>query len=145
MDQRIINGISGAIGGGLCYGLGARLAELDAVVFALMGDGTVGFYLAEFETAVRSNMPFVVVIGNDQRWNVEHQIQTRDYGPDRLIGCELSNVRYDEAVKGLGGHGEYVIELADLDGALDRAVHSGKVACVNVIIEGIPAPSGSVH
>ncbi|WP_108881490.1 thiamine pyrophosphate-binding protein [Anderseniella sp. Alg231-50] len=144
-DYRIINGPGGAIGGALCYGLAAKLARPDATVFALMGDGTVGFHLAEFETAVRANTPFVVVIGNDGRWNAEHLIQMRDYGPDRLIGCQLSDARYDEAVKALGGHGEYVTDLADLDDALSRAVTCGKVACVNVVIEGVPAPAGSAH
>ena len=144
-ERRIINGISGAIGGGPCYGLGAKLAEPDATVFALMGDGTVGFHFAEFETAARTNTPFVVVVGNDQMWNAEHQIQTRDYGPDRLIGCELSDARYDEAVQALGGHGEYVHELAELDDALDRAVNSGTVACVNVRMVGLPAPKNSTN
>lgn len=144
-DRRVINGISGAIGGGLCYGIGAQMAARDATVFALMGDGTVGFHFAEFETAVRNNAPCVVVIGNDERWNAEHQIQVRDYGPDRMIGCDLSDARYDRAVEGLGGHGEYVTDIADLDAAIRRAVNSGKVACVNVIIEGVPAPRGTAH
>lgn len=144
-DHRIINGPGGAIGGALCYGVAAKLAKPEATVFALMGDGTVGFHMAEFETAVRENTPFVVVIGNDGRWNAEHLIQMRDYGPERLIGCTLSDARYDEAVKGLGGHGEYVTDPADLDDALTRAVACGKVACVNVIIEGIPAPAGSAN
>jgi acetolactate synthase-1/2/3 large subunit len=138
--SRIINGPSGAIGGALCYALAAKKARPNATVFAMMGDGTVGFHFAEFETAVRENTPFVVVIGNDSCWNAEHQIQMRNYGPDRLIGCQLSAARYDQAVKGLGGHGEYVTRLADLDAALIRAVNSGKAACVNVEIEGIPAP-----
>ncbi len=144
-ERRLINGPSGAIGGGLCYGVAAKKAKPGATVFALMGDGTVGFHFAEFETAAREETPFVVVIGNDECWNAEHQIQMREYGPDRLIGCQLSGARYDEAVKGLGGHGEYVTELADLDAALTRAVQSGKVACVNVMIAGLPAPSGSAH
>ena len=143
-DYRIVNGPGGAIGGGLCYGVAAKLAKPGATVFALMGDGTVGFHLAEFETAVRENTPFVVVIGNDGRWNAEHLIQMRDYGPERLIGCTLSDARYDEAVKALGGHGEYVTDIADLDDALARAVNCGKVACVNVVIEGVPAPAGSL-
>lgn len=143
--NRLINGPSGAIGGGLCYGVAAKKAKPNAIVFALMGDGTVGFHFAEFETAAREQTPFVVVIGNDECWNAEHQIQMREYGPDRLIGCQLSGARYDEAVKGLGGHGEYVTEQADLDAALIRAVQSGKVACVNVVIAGLPAPSGSAH
>ena len=144
-DKRIINGISGAIGGGLCYGLGAKMAAPDATVFSLMGDGTAGFHLAEFETAVRAGTPYIVVIGNDQRWNAEHQIQMRDYGADRLIGCDLSTARYDQAAQGLGAHGEYVTLLDDLDAALERAVGSGKVACVNVMIEGLSAPSGGAH
>jgi acetolactate synthase-1/2/3 large subunit len=144
-DHRIINGPGGAIGGALCYAVAAKLAKPDATVFALMGDGTAGFHLAEFETAVRENTPFVVVVGNDGRWNAEHLIQMRDYGPERLVGCTLSDARYDEAVTALGGHGEYVTDLADLDDALARAVNCGKVACVNVVIEGVPAPAGSAH
>ena len=143
--KRVINGPSGAIGGGLCYGLAARAARPEATVFALMGDGTVGFHFAEFETAARENLPLVTVIGNDSCWNAEHQIQLREYGKDRPIGCQLSDARYDKAVEALGGHGEYVTDLADLDAALARAVASGKVACVNVVIDGQPAPSGSAH
>ena len=144
-DARLINGPGGAIGGGLCYAVAAAQARPDAKVFAVMGDGTVGFHLGEFETAARIGAPFVAVIGNDQRWNAEHQIQLRDYGPQRLIGCELSAARYDISAVGLGCHGEYVENLADLDAALDRAVASGKPACVNVQIEGQPAPSGAGH
>lgn len=139
--ERLINGPSAAIGGMLCYALGARAARPEATVLALMGDGTVGFQFAEFETAVREKLPFVVVVGNDECWNAEHQIQMRDYGPDRLIGCQLSNARYDLAVAGLGGHGEHVTDLAELDAALDRAVASGLPACVNVRMQGKPAPT----
>ncbi len=144
-DERLTNGPAGAIGGGLCYAVAAKLARPEATVFAMMGDGTVGFHLAEFETAVRIGTPFVAVIGNDSCWNAEHQIQLRDYGPDRLIGCELTAARYDLVVEGLGGHGEYVTKLTELDEALARAVKSGKPACVNIEIEGMPAPGGVPH
>lgn len=144
-DARIINGVSGAIGGGLSYAFGAKTAREGATVIALMGDGTVGFQFAEFETAAREGTPFVVVIGNDRRWNAEYQIQLRDYGPNRLTGCELSDARYDLAAAALGAHGEYVTEASELDAALSRALKSGKAACVNVMIEGLPAPSGAGH
>ena len=39
-----------------------------------MGDGTFGFHMAEFETAVRRNLPFVAIVGNDACWNAESQI-----------------------------------------------------------------------
>jgi acetolactate synthase-1/2/3 large subunit len=110
-----------------------------------MGDGTAGFHLSEFETAVRNDLPFVAIVGNDARWNAEYQIQLRDFGENRLIGCELSPTRYDLAVVGLGGHGEYVTSLDQLTGALQRALESGLPACINVEIEGLAAPAGPSH
>ncbi|MGE3628099.1 MAG: thiamine pyrophosphate-binding protein [Hyphomicrobiales bacterium] len=142
---RVINGTSGAIGGGLCYAIAAKAARPGATVIVLMGDGTIGFHLAEFETAAREGLEVLAVVGNDARWNAEYQIQLRDYGPDRTYACELSPARYDEAVAGLGGHGEFVREPGELDAALRRALASGRPACVNVMIEGAPAPSGASH
>lgn len=139
---RIINGLSGAIGGGLCHALAAKLARPEATVVAMMGDGTAGFHFTELDTAVREEAAFVTVIGNDFRWNAEHQIQLREYGPDRLIGCNLApSARYDLAAAGLGGHGEHVTEPADLDAALARALASGRPACVNAEIDGVAAPA----
>lgn len=138
--NRIINGPSGAIGGGLPYAIGAKLAKPDSTVIALMGDGTAGFQFAEFDTAARYGIPVVAVIGNDERWNAEYQIQLKDYGPERLIGCELGDARYDLAAAGLGCHGEYVEKASDLPAALERARASGKPACINLRIDGKPAP-----
>ena len=138
---RIVNGLSGAIGGGLCHALAAKLALPRATVVAVMGDGTAGFHFAELDTAVREGAAFVTVIGNDFRWNAEHQIQLREYGPDRLIGCDLApSARYDLAAAGLGCHGEHVTDPTGLDAALTRALASGRPACLNVEIDGVAAP-----
>ena len=138
---RIINGLSGAIGGGLCHALAAKLARPQATVIAMMGDGTAGFHFTELDTAVREGAAFVCVIGNDFCWNAEHQIQLRDYGPNRLIGCELApSARYDLAAAGFGCHGEHVTDCAGLDAALARGLASGRPACVNAEIDGVAAP-----
>ena len=114
--------------------------EPKAPVFAVLGDGTIGFHMSEFETAVRRKLPFVAVLGNDALWNAESQIQLREYGADRMHGCDLTPARYDLVVAALGGHGEYVESAADLPGAIERALASGKPACINVMIESIAAP-----
>ena len=49
--------------------------------------------------------------------------------------------RDDRVVEALGGHGEYVEDSDDLTPAIERAVASGRPACVNVVIEGALAPS----
>ena len=139
---RIINGLSGAIGGGLCHALAAKLARPEATVIAMMGDGTAGFHFTELDTAVREQAAFVTVIGNDFRWNAEHQIQLRDYGPNRLIGCELApSARYDLAASGFGCHSARVTDPADLHAALADAIGSGMPACVNAEIDGVAAPA----
>jgi acetolactate synthase-1/2/3 large subunit len=140
VKRRMINGVSGSIGGSLSFALAARLAEQHAPVFAVLGDGTIGFHLAEFETAVRRKLPFVAVLGNDALWNAESQIQLREYGKDRMHGCELLPARYDLVVAALGGHGELVEKAADLPGAIERSIASGKPACINIMIESIAAP-----
>jgi len=109
-------------------------------VIAVMGDGTFGFHMAEFDTAVRCNLPFVAVVGNDATWNAEHQIQLREYGRERMHGCDLTPARYDLAVAALGGHGEYVERAEDLPGAIERSLGSGKPACINIQTESIAAP-----
>ena len=138
--HRVINGIAGSIGAALPFAVAARLAQPKAPVIAVMGDGTFGFHPAEIDTAVRYKLPFVVVVGNDARWNAEYQIQLRDYGPGRLVGCELLPTRYDEVAKAFGGHGEHVTEPAQVLPAVRRAIASGLPAVVNVVIEGLPAP-----
>jgi acetolactate synthase-1/2/3 large subunit len=140
---RIVNGLAGAIGAGPCYAVAAKTCRQDATVITLMGDGSAGFHLSEFETALRCNAPFVAVIGHDARWNAEVQIQVREYGSGRQIATDLLETRYDLAVQGLGGYGELVDQASELDGALQRAIASGLPACLNVPIVGLPAPSGT--
>ena len=139
--SRVINGVAGSIGAGLPFAVAARLAHPGAPVIAAMGDGTFGFHCAEIDTAVRYDAPFVGLVGNDARWNAEYQIQLRDYGPDRLVGCELLPARYDQVAQAFGGHGELVTDAASLLPAARRALQSARPAVLNVMIEGLAAPN----
>ena len=140
VHRRLVNGVAGAIGSSLSFALSARLLEPEAPVFAVLGDGTIGFHICEFETAMRRRLPFVAVLGNDACWNAESQIQLREYGRDRMHGCELLPSRYDQVVAALGGHGEFVEHAADLPGAIERSLASGKPACINIMVESTAAP-----
>ena len=138
---RVINGLAGAVGGALCHALAAKIARPSATVLAMAGDGASGFHFPEFDTAVRENAPLVAAIGNDHCWNAERQIQLRDYGPDRAVGCELAaTARYDLAAAGFGGFGARALAANDLDAAFSRALASGLPACLNIEMAGEPAP-----
>lgn len=140
-ETRLINGLSGSIGSALPMAIAARLACPDRTVFALLGDGTFGFHAFELDTAARAALPVVAVVGNDARWNAEHQLQIQHYGAARAFACELAPSRYELMAAALGGHGERVERAEDLEPALARAVASGRPACVNVLIEGAAAPT----
>ncbi|HXZ47991.1 MAG TPA: thiamine pyrophosphate-binding protein [Usitatibacter sp.] len=138
--HRVINGMAGSIGAALPFAVAAGLARPGAPVVALMGDGTFGFHPAELDTAVRCGSSFLAVVGNDARWNAEYQIQLRNYGRERAVGCELLPARYDQVAVGFGAYGERVTEARELLPAARRAMESGRPACLDVLIEGLAAP-----
>jgi thiamine pyrophosphate-dependent acetolactate synthase large subunit-like protein len=140
---RMINGLSGSIGSAIPLALAAKLRHPERPVIATLGDGTFGFHAFELDTALRADLPVVTVVGNDARWNAEHQLQLQHYGPERTVGCELRPSRYDLLATALGGHGEHVERPDELAPALGRALASGRPACVNVVIDGVAAPTYS--
>jgi acetolactate synthase-1/2/3 large subunit len=139
-DRRIINGVAGTIGVSLPFAIAAQLARPEHPVIAVMGDGTFGFHMAEFDTAIRYDLPVIVVVGNDARWNAEYQIQLRQYGAERAKNCDLLPSRYDRVVEALGGFGALVSTAADLPDTLHRAYLSRRPSCINVMIESVAAP-----
>ncbi|WP_336487012.1 thiamine pyrophosphate-binding protein [Methylobacterium nigriterrae] len=140
-ERRLVNGVSGTIGAAIPFAIAAQILSPDAPVVAILGDGTFGFHMAEFDTAVRHALPIIVVIGNDARWNAEYQIQLRSYGVERAKHCELLPSRYEQVAVALGGHGAWVTSAEELPAALEAARASGKPACINVMIDGVPAPA----
>ena len=98
--RRTTNGPAGAIGAAVPFAVAAKLAFPDAPVVAMSGDGSFGFHMGEYDTAVRRGAAFIAVVGNDARWNAEHQIQIKAYGPERAVGCELLPTRYDLVAAG---------------------------------------------
>lgn len=129
------HGYLGCLGTGLPFAIAARLAHPGKQVVCVIGDGSVGLNFMEFHTAVKHNLPFVTVISNDQAWGMCKRGQKLIFGPDRVIGTELGMVHYERLVEDLGGHGEFVTEPQGVIPALERALNSGKVACLNVMTD----------
>lgn len=140
-QTRLINGPSGSIGSALPMAIAAKVAHPDRTIITTLGDGTFGYHALEFDTALRYGLPIVAIVGNDARWNAEYQLQLQQYGADRTVGCELLPSRYERIVEALGGHGECVERPEELAPAVARAIASGRPACVNVAIDGVPAPT----
>lgn len=129
------SGLMGCLGTGVPFGIAAKLARPEKTVVVISGDGSFGFNAMEFDTAVRYNIPFVCVIFNDQAWGMIKHGQEMAYGNERVVGSELGVVHYERVAEALGGYGEFVAKDEGVIPALERAIASGKPACVNVLTD----------
>jgi acetolactate synthase-1/2/3 large subunit len=125
----------GVLGVGPPFALAAKLLHPERRVLLLSGDGAFGLNGMDLETAVRFDLPLTCVVGNDGGWGMIRSIQEAFYGRERLVGTSLPLTRYDRVVEALGGIGETIAEPSRLRPALERALASGRVACLNVLLD----------
>jgi acetolactate synthase-1/2/3 large subunit len=128
------------IGSGLPNSLALQLANPGKPVVLITGDGSLGFYLAELDTAVRHKLPVVMIVGNDACWGIERQLQLATVGGEETVACDLRETRYDRIMQGFGGGGESVATLDQVRPAVERAFASGVPYCINVWIRGVRSP-----
>jgi acetolactate synthase-1/2/3 large subunit len=110
----------------------------------IQGDGSFGLNGFDYETMVRFNLPCVIVVGNDAAWGQIRLPQVQLYGEHQSPATQLAAARYDRVIEALGGVGYLVERPEQIRPALERAAASGKVACVNVMLDPkAPETSGS--
>ena len=126
------------LGCGLPYALAAKLAMPGARVLLFIGDGSIGFYAMEYDTAIRHNLPITAIMGNDSAWGIDRNFQLAYFG--RAVGTDLRFVNYEKMVEALGGYGEYVERTQDVGPAVQRAITSGKPSLVNIKIRSAQSP-----
>ncbi len=119
----------GTIGSALPNSLAVQLASPGKPVVLITGDGSLGFYIAEMDTAVRHGLPVVMIVGNDGGWGLERELQGATAGT--TIACELRRTQYDQIMKGFGGGGETIDTLDQVRPAVERAFGSGVPYCLN--------------
>jgi acetolactate synthase-1/2/3 large subunit len=93
----------GTLGVGAGFALGAKLARPDAEVWAIFGDGAVGYSLAEFDTFVRHGIPVIAVVGNDASWAQIARDQVAILGDD--VATVLAPTPYERVAEGFGAAG----------------------------------------
>ena len=106
-----------SIGLGLASGIGAALARPDRLTVAALGDGGFLMSVAELATAVRLDLPLLVVIYNDAAYGAE----VHHFGPD---GHPVETVTFPDTDlaaigRGFGAAGVTVRTAADLAGVAD--------------------------
>lgn len=128
----------GHLGTGLPYAVGASVAEGGKrPVMLLTSDSAFLFHIAELETAARLGLPLVCVVGVDHQWGLEVGVYKRTFEqPSPQPGVHWSkDVRFDKIAEGMGCHGEYVQDEAEIGPAIKRAYAAGGTAVIHVCID----------
>jgi thiamine pyrophosphate-dependent acetolactate synthase large subunit-like protein len=136
--HRLNSGPFGMMGVGLPFGLGAKAADPSKQVVVLHGDGSFGLNGMEIDSAMRNNLPLLVIISLNGGWTADPK-GTRQ-------GSRLGYTRYDKLAEALGCHGEFVEHPDQIRGALERAnaaVKNGQCALVNVVTDAGAAGEGT--
>ncbi len=128
----------GTIGSALPNSITLQMANPNAPVVMITGDGSLGFYIAELDTLVRYGLPVVIIVGNDAGWGLERELQGEMCGS--TVACELRATRYDLVMKGFGGEGENITKLSEVGPAVQRALAARKPYLLNVNVRGARSP-----
>ncbi|MES3636583.1 thiamine pyrophosphate-binding protein [Mycobacterium intracellulare] len=130
----------GSLGWGLPAAMGIQLSRPEDRIIGLIGDGSFWMVAQDLETAVRENIPVVVVIANNFSFGNTRDRQRVEHG-GRYSGVFYGNPDFAEFARLLGAHGERVEAASELVPAIQRALDSGRPAVVDVIqdrSEGLP-------
>jgi acetolactate synthase I/II/III large subunit len=116
---------SGAMGYGVPAAIAARLARPDRPVVALVGDG--GFLMTglEVETAVREDIPIVVLVYDNNQYGTIRMHQEREH-PGRQIATALGPVDFAALARALGAEGVSVRDEQEFGPLLERALHDAR-------------------
>ncbi len=123
----------GHLGTGIPYAIGVQMAKPDKLVICLTGDGSFLFNVQELETAVRLNLPIIIVIANNCAWGMIKSNQKLNFGK-RYCDVDFPPINYTEIARSFGCYGETLNKPEDIRPALERAIQSKKPAVLDIEI-----------
>lgn len=136
----------GMLGAGIPQALGAKVAHPERQVVCVTGDGAFGFHPQEIETAVREELPIIVLVLSDRAWGmvkitqeftIDAERTLRDGGlpPEENIKTDLGEIQCDLLAQAMGARGERVSHPDDLRAALLRALDSNQPSVIHVDVD----------
>lgn len=137
--QRVlVSGRWRGMGFSMGAGIAAKLAQPQAQVLVLVGDGGFSMLMGDVASAVELELPVVYVLMNNRAYALEqHAAQA---GGLRPVGVQLSDIRYDQAAAAMGGAG-FRINVNELPAVLSELKDSRRPTVIDVQVEAVPIPT----
>ena len=128
------------LGVGVSFALAAKNLNPDKTTVLVTGDGAFLSGGLSIEACFQEKVPIVVVVDNNGGLDCISQQQERLFANGQHYATDFRDIPFHTMFEGLGGFGELVTSRAAFAGALERAIASGKTACLNVKCRGVISP-----
>lgn len=125
----------GSLGWAFPAALGAQLAAPDRQVICVTGDGGFGYHIGDIETALRLDLPVIVVILNNQTLAFEEHVQTLLY--DHVVPevNEFLDVDYGQIARAFGARGHRVTTAAEFRQAFAEGLDRRAPTIIDAVID----------
>ena len=114
--------------------MGASLAAPDRRTIAVTGDGGMLYHIAEFETALRCNIPTVAIVLNNACLASEYHTEKRQFNRVVKDVVDFNDVDFAAVARAFGAYGKRVVEVSDIADAVNEAIASKKPALIDIVV-----------
>jgi pyruvate oxidase len=129
----VMSGYLGTMGFGLPGALAAKLAFPEKTVVCITGDGGFAMAMADFVTAVKYDLPIVVVVLNNKQLGMIQVEQKVEGYPN--FGTDLLNPDFAKYAEACGGVGITVSKPQEFKKALGQALKEKKPVILDVMTD----------
>jgi acetolactate synthase-1/2/3 large subunit len=126
-------GLAG-LGWGLPLAIGAKLADPQRPVVAVVGDGGFAHSWAELETLVRLDIPVVTIVLNNGILGYQRDAETVKFG-SYTTACHFSPVDHSQIAKACGCQGVRIANPEELADQIESALTSNAPWVIEVITD----------
>jgi acetolactate synthase-1/2/3 large subunit len=126
----------GSLGWAFAAAMGGAMAAPNRRVACVIGDGGFGYHIGDIETALRHELPVIVVLLNNVSLAFEYQSQTHKYGGQVIDEAnDFLDVNYAAVASAFGAHGQRITDQKELPGALADALAAGQPTILEIMTD----------
>lgn len=138
-QQLVVSAWLGTMGCGLPGAIAGKLAYPDKQVVSLLGDGGFSMGMQDFVTAVKYDLPIILIVFNNQKIQlIEHEQQEMG---NQATQTDLANIDFAAFAQACGGEGYTAKTCSELRDALAKAKVSQKPVVIDAYVEDSAPPS----
>lgn len=130
----ITSGGLGTMGFGFPAAIGASIAQNNAPVVCIAGDGSFQMNLQEIATCMDYNLPVKVFILNNGYLGMVRQFQEKICN-ERYYATKISNPDFVKLAESYGALGLRIEKTADIKPAIETAMNHNGPAIIDILIE----------